>query len=619
MGKDYLLDRNGTFYFRMRVPALFRKQLGISEIRHVLKDSNLNIAAQKSKLLGKELSALFRKAMNGMVNMELLFPIIKQLCNNILCKDEFWRKRMFFPAAPSSEYCEEHRAIMSGCYEKHNTSQYLAGELVEYAKQLNLEADWDSPEMYPLIHNFFLGRSEAYRIQRERGKGNYRNGFDAPFPDGRVSEILPPAPYDPELVSMLEGQKSRFETFGAKPQEEPVNIEAAQDASAIPSPGTESIISDDSQRAEVTIFSDAMKSYLREKKIFKKLDGKSELVLKSHLHLFQEIMGDVALSSISRGDILAIMENILPNYPKNRNKKYPGLTLAEALDLTDAEKISSKTQKSYFDDWKAFLNWCVTCRTIPFNPMEGLTMEGSELPKDQQKKRFSSEDLTLIFQKIAEMPTQKRFYRHLYTFRYWILIFALYQGMRLNEICQLHLEDVFAIDGIPCLCVTVDEEKKQKTKNRQSRRVVPIHSVLLKLGFLQFYLDVVALPDRPNSQLFQKLTFTISGYQRKMGWFNDFINDFIPDDRKSFHSFRHSFDTCLMNREQNTFLIQCLAGYKRNGELGERYSVGEIKSMKTTLEKLVYDNFNIFEALGKAPLTDAVIAEQIAHLPVRQE
>ena len=105
------------------------------------------------------------------------------------------------------------------------------------------------------------------------------------------------------------------------------------------------------------------------------------------------------------------MENILPNYPKNRNKKYPGLTLAEALDLTDAEKISSKTQKSYFDDWKAFLNWCVTCRTIPFNPMEGLTMEGSELPKDQQKKRFRSEDLTLIFQKIAEMPTQKRFYR----------------------------------------------------------------------------------------------------------------------------------------------------------------------------------------------------------------
>ena len=119
---------------------------------------------------------------------------------------------------------------------------------------------------------------------------------------------------------MLEGQKSRFETFGAKPQEEPVNIEAAQDASVIPSPETESIIPDDSQRAEATIFSDAMKSYLREKKIFKKLDGKSELVLKSHLHLFQEIMGDVALSSISRGDILASWKTSCRIIPKTETR-----------------------------------------------------------------------------------------------------------------------------------------------------------------------------------------------------------------------------------------------------------------------------------------------------------
>lgn len=68
MEKDYFPDQNGTFYFRMRVPAVFRKRLGISEIRHVLKDSNLNTAAQKSKLLRKEPSVLLKKAMNGMVS-----------------------------------------------------------------------------------------------------------------------------------------------------------------------------------------------------------------------------------------------------------------------------------------------------------------------------------------------------------------------------------------------------------------------------------------------------------------------------------------------------------------------------------------------------------------------
>ena len=97
-------------------------------------------------------------------------------------------------------------------------------------------------------------------------------------------------------------------------------------------------------------------------------------------------------------------------------------------------------------------------------------MKGSELPKDQQKKRFSSEDLTLIFQKIAEMPTQKRFFRHLYTFRYWIPIFALYQGMRLNEICQLHLEDVFAIDGIHASALLL--MRKRNKRQRIGKAVV---------------------------------------------------------------------------------------------------------------------------------------------------
>ncbi len=49
MSEDYLLDRNGALYFRMRVPDAFRKQLGMSEIRHILKENNLHVAREKSK------------------------------------------------------------------------------------------------------------------------------------------------------------------------------------------------------------------------------------------------------------------------------------------------------------------------------------------------------------------------------------------------------------------------------------------------------------------------------------------------------------------------------------------------------------------------------------------
>ena len=572
------------------------ERLGISEIRHVLNDSDLNMAARKSKLLGQKLAELFKKAANGMVNMELLFPIIKQLCSNILYMDEFSRKKMVVPLVPSAEYCEEHRIIMNECWKRGGIpNKNLAAELIAYMDQLGLDVDWDSLEMRPLLRNFFLGRMETYRIQKERIQGNYQNGFDGPFPDGSFSPIFPPTDYAPQMPSGMDELKNPLDALGVET-----------------SPETPPEISPEerTEEEEKTTFSIAIDSYIREKKIFKKLDVKSESVMRSHLLLLQEIFGDIEVAAVARENILNIMENILPQYPKNRNKKYPGQNLSTVLAMEEAEKISKKTQKSYFDDWKTFFKWSVTCRCIQFSPMEGLTLEGNSLPKDQQKKKFSSDDLTLIFKKIAELPEQRRFFSELYTFRYWIPVLALYQGMRLNEICQLHLKDIFTIGGIPCLRVTVDEEKSQKTKNNQSRRIVPIHSTLLKLGFLQYCLDVAALPNRSNDQLFQKLSLTVSGYQRKMDWFNRFIREFIPDKRKSFHSFRHNFDTCLMNRESNVFLVQCLGGYKREGEVGERYSVPEIPRLKQTLEKLSYD-FDIFAALRKGPLSDDQIAEQI--------
>ena len=34
--------------------------------------------------------------------------------------------------------------------------------------------------------------------------------------------------------------------------------------------------------------------------------------------------------------------------------------------------------------------------------------------------------------------------------KYWIPLIALYGGLRLNEICQLHTGDIVELDGVPC-------------------------------------------------------------------------------------------------------------------------------------------------------------------------
>ena len=63
-------------------------------------------------------------------------------------------------------------------------------------------------------------------------------------------------------------------------------------------------------------------------------------------------------------------------------------------------------------------------------------------------------------------------------------ILGMYSGIRLSEICQLHVEDDKKVDGV--LCFDVNDEKDKKLKTKSSRRIVPVHPVLTKLGLEQY-------------------------------------------------------------------------------------------------------------------------------------
>jgi len=62
----------------------------------------------------------------------------------------------------------------------------------------------------------------------------------------------------------------------------------------------------------------------------------------------------------------------------------------------------------------------------------------------------------------------------------------LYTGARLNEVTQLLTSDVKEIEGIPCIHIIDDPETGKRLKNKGSRRIVPIHSQLVSLGFLDY-------------------------------------------------------------------------------------------------------------------------------------
>jgi integrase len=69
--------------------------------------------------------------------------------------------------------------------------------------------------------------------------------------------------------------------------------------------------------------------------------------------------------------------------------------------------------------------------------------------------------------------------------RFWVPLIAMFTGMRKSEIVQLYKSNIAEVDGV--LCIKIDtREEGQSLKSPSWRRLVPIHSHLLALGFLEF-------------------------------------------------------------------------------------------------------------------------------------
>jgi len=60
---------------------------------------------------------------------------------------------------------------------------------------------------------------------------------------------------------------------------------------------------------------------------------------------------------------------------------------------------------------------------------------------------------------------------------FWLPVLGLFTGCRIEELCQLHCSDVIQYDGIWCL--DINDEGEKRLKNKSSKRVVPLHQILV--------------------------------------------------------------------------------------------------------------------------------------------
>lgn len=287
-----------------------------------------------------------------------------------------------------------------------------------------------------------------------------------------------------------------------------------------------------------------------------------------------------------KAEFMRFMEAVGGDKPIATITKADGVTYKESLQLT--RKLHPTSCMKHVSNADAFFRWAEVHQYIPEgkNPMKGLGISKRQSKKAALKRRpFTDEELltvlgsTEFLRQRTERPE-----------RYWVVLLCLFEVCRREEPAQLYHKDLINVEGIPCIKIT-DEEPDQTLKNgEQSRRRVPIHSSLIRLGFMEY---VSQIKKTGHPRVFPQLTRKgNNGYADPVGkWFGRMVTTLgLTDPRLVGHSLRHGGITKLHSAGVPVNIVETLVGHSA-GNVHQQYVHKELLAMKTLqegLEKLQY-------------------------------
>jgi integrase len=244
------------------------------------------------------------------------------------------------------------------------------------------------------------------------------------------------------------------------------------------------------------------------------------------------------------------------------------------------QTTTSKTARDRFNWIKTLLKYASQdLELLPKNPWAGLdiktqtTLVRRPWDKDHLTRLFSHE----IWQS-GVLPSIKIAGGEA---AYWVPLSALYSGARLSELCQLQVSNIQTIDDIAVMKIT-DSGDNQSVKSAAGHRVIPIHSRLLDLGFMNY------VHSQTGPALWGKLP-------KRQGKAGGFFSQFFSGLRKSldippdmvFHSFRHTFRTALAEKRVSEQIIDRLLGHETPGSVGAKvYTHLSIKTLQDSIETM---------------------------------
>ena len=289
-----------------------------------------------------------------------------------------------------------------------------------------------------------------------------------------------------------------------------------------------------------------------------------------YVRLFTTMHGDLSVDQITGRHVRTYRDALL-ECPRNAPSRLATASIAELSAWAKANPGKKPLGRNTINAKGVGTIATMLGQALQDDHIRSNPAEGQLLPTDdsdtQERRPFTAEELnriftTAIYQDDSRIPKGGGGWAG-----YWLPLLSLYTGARLEELGQALISDIRCKHGIDYLDITTlsendDDDGSKALKTGSSRRRIPLHAMLIRLGFLDY---VSAMKAKGATRLFPDLCEYRERYTKNFSrWFGRWLTKLeLADPSLAFHSFRHSFTAELRRLKCNASIMKELLGHKQ--------------------------------------------------------
>lgn len=311
--------------------------------------------------------------------------------------------------------------------------------------------------------------------------------------------------------------------------------------------------------------------------------------------LFGAVAGDKPLEAYTRQDAATFkdtLERLPADYGKAPDFRGKGPLDIIALDTERAnksERLSTRTVQRHLTALSTLWTDAISRDYVTANLFCGFKFSRQARAQDQ-RDMWERADLARLFATPVWSGCQSPYRRStpgpfiIRDEKFWLPLIAVFSGLRQEEICQLQVSDIKCEQEIWYFNI---DEPPRKLKNRTAVRLVPLHSELVRMGFLGHVEE-----QRKNKQVRVFSELKPGGADGRLGhgftkWFSRYRQETgIYRPGLDFHSFRHSATTFMHCAGVRDSIIDRVTGHATPGETSRYTKSSDLRQLQQAVEAI---------------------------------